>query len=394
MRRPLTSVFLLVFFSSKYGLSGPAGEGEPCISEHDRLDLRTHRFTSQCGETTFCAVISNLTSGTNETTSSFALYNQAIAQRRNADRNVSQPGTSRQRRQETQVQEETTPSASYGLVSPTPALQSQDTSAQLPSASLLDPTSATKPSETSASSTSTSQPLPTPDGICTRRLCRRDEFPFGYGPNDALPPLCAPGFFCPDEGSGCQPLVPLGGLCQLGRDEQCALPYPGLPLWNSSSVLCLQSICTYANRTSNQPCTSDATTYTAFAQDGQLINVTISRDTCVRPAYFCGASQTCEQTRLLSMPCSADHQCASYNCAPLGVCVPSPETPYHVAPWQYAVTIICVVGALLGTVTILTLVHRRHRRANYTILREYYLEQISLRRAIISLHSSANYSTK
>ncbi len=81
------------------------------------------------------------------------------------------------------------------------------------------------------------------NGTCIPRKCRRDEFPFGYSYQDVLPPLCLPGTFCPDEGSGCLPLVFIGGACQLNRDEQCALP-PDMT--DPDQVLCLGSVCTYA----------------------------------------------------------------------------------------------------------------------------------------------------
>ncbi|KAF9066211.1 hypothetical protein BDP27DRAFT_1268813, partial [Rhodocollybia butyracea] len=47
------------------------------------------------------------------------------------------------------------------------------------------------------------------NGTCVPRTRRRVEFPF-----DALPLLCPPGSFCPDEGNG--KLVPVGR-----RDERC-----------------------------------------------------------------------------------------------------------------------------------------------------------------------------
>lgn len=87
------------------------------------------------------------------------------------------------------------------------------------------------------------------DGICTLKTCRSDEFPFGYKDGDYLPPLCPIGTFCPDEGSGCQPLTPVGASCQLNKDDQCAPP----PNWqqlasnqNANGSLCFDSVCTYA----------------------------------------------------------------------------------------------------------------------------------------------------
>jgi hypothetical protein len=97
------------------------------------------------------------------------------------------------------------------------------------------------------------------NGTCVFILCRRDEFPFGFGGGDTdglpldpnvkllnlpipvptstkrkskkdrpkdltirmvFPPLCIGGSFCPDDGSGCRQQNTVGGSCELGRDEQ------------------------------------------------------------------------------------------------------------------------------------------------------------------------------
>ena len=84
------------------------------------------------------------------------------------------------------------------------------------------------------------------DGTCQARRCRRDEFPFGYNDGQPLPPLCGSGSFCPDEGSGCKPLVGPGQTCQLNRDDQCSPPKTWQNLaseWNFNGSLCLHSTC-------------------------------------------------------------------------------------------------------------------------------------------------------
>ncbi|KAG7451438.1 uncharacterized protein BT62DRAFT_423750 [Guyanagaster necrorhizus] len=48
------------------------------------------------------------------------------------------------------------------------------------------------------------------NGTYLPRLCRCDEFPFGYSKQYVLPPMCPAGTFCPHEGSGCLPLVAVG----------------------------------------------------------------------------------------------------------------------------------------------------------------------------------------
>ncbi len=85
-------------------------------------------------------------------------------------------------------------------------------------------------------------------GVCLPRLCRRDEYPFGYGTFGGgsggstkvkgkkgqstnatavvLPPMCGGGMYCPDDGSGCRVNEKIGDACQLDRDEQCEAPPP------------------------------------------------------------------------------------------------------------------------------------------------------------------------
>lgn len=84
------------------------------------------------------------------------------------------------------------------------------------------------------------------NGTCQPRLCRRDEYPFGFLPGDPIPPLCPLGAYCPDEGSGCLPLAPAGAACQLNRDDQCAPPKNWVSLadhQNFNGSLCLHSTC-------------------------------------------------------------------------------------------------------------------------------------------------------
>lgn len=87
-------------------------------------------------------------------------------------------------------------------------------------------------------------------GICTKRQCRTDEFPFGYLPGEAVPPMCGRNYYCPDNGSGCAPVLPSGAVCDMDRDYQCATSSEWSVLtskWNSNGSICLQSICMCVN---------------------------------------------------------------------------------------------------------------------------------------------------
>jgi len=117
---------------------------------------------------------------------------------------------------------------------------------------------------------------PNATGICVRRRCRRDSYPFGYarfggvtnGVNEVprvvvkgklmlvadddplmqatLPPMCPSDSFCPDNGSGCRLRLGPNGACELGRDEQCQNPpfNEGMPVGSLNRAVCLKFKCT------------------------------------------------------------------------------------------------------------------------------------------------------
>lgn len=64
--------------------------------------------------------------------------------------------------------------------------------------------------------------MPIDFGLCVNKTCRRDEYPFGYRgvPFEELPKMCDLSEYCPDDGSQCEPLIALGGPCQLNRDGE------------------------------------------------------------------------------------------------------------------------------------------------------------------------------
>ncbi|KAL7280424.1 hypothetical protein ACG7TL_005352 [Trametes sanguinea] len=231
------------------------------------------------------------------------------------------------------------------------------------------------------------------NGTCQPRLCRRDEFPFGFTNFTSLPPLCQNGTFCPDEGSGCKPLSAVGSACQMDRDDQCAPP----PNWadlasnqNFNGSLCLKSTCTFANMSLGQPCILDGVTYIDLGPNGEQFSNTVTRHSCQTPQLYCDTSlQVCVPTKPLGASCGSDQECRSFNCGPGGVCVDPPETPRRVEAWQVALTSLSIITAMAVTVVMLTLVHKRLRLQRYREIREYYEEQISLRKSLSVLHAAA-----
>ncbi|EMD31501.1 hypothetical protein CERSUDRAFT_59878 [Gelatoporia subvermispora B] len=217
------------------------------------------------------------------------------------------------------------------------------------------------------------------NGTCQARQCRKDEFPFGYGLGDTIPPLCSRGSFCPDSGSGCQPLRQAGQSCELNRDDQCA-PAPN---WqqlassqNTDGSLCLQTTCIFANASIGQSCIIDETTYIDTGAGGQQYSNVIVRHNCETPHLYCDRTHLqCFKAKPIGISCSSDEECSSLNCNS-GVCSDPPGTPLQVAPWQYAAISSGVFAAMITILTLLILVHKRLRLRHYRAVREYYDEQL------------------
>ncbi|OCB88164.1 GroES-like protein [Sanghuangporus baumii] len=189
-------------------------------------------------------------------------------------------------------------------------------------------------------------------GFCTRRLCRKDEFPFGFASGEPfIPPSCPRNYFCPDNGSGCQPLLPVNAPCETDRDYQCSPPPKKWSLlasdWNVNGSVCLRS-------------------------------------TCISKTLLC------EKMKEFGEGCESDRECLSRYCSSSArVCSEPPGMPAKVKPWQYVLTILSVLGAIIAICVFLALGHKRQRLERYYELLEYYHEQTSLRASIISLHAAA-----
>ncbi|KAF9463969.1 hypothetical protein BDZ94DRAFT_1257895 [Collybia nuda] len=156
------------------------------------------------------------------------------------------------------------------------------------------------------------------NGTCTPRLCRRDEYPFGFNATQEIPPQCDVGSYCPDEGRGCVPLEVAGSPCQLNRDEQCGPP----PDWerlassrNFNGSICLQSTIEmvtlrYANKTLSQSCIIENTTFRDVGPDGQEYVITVMRDNCLSHQLYCDPIElVCQRTRPVGLACTSDSVC-------------------------------------------------------------------------------------
>jgi len=145
----------------------------------------------------------------------------------------------------------------------------------------------------------------------------------------------------------------------------------------------------YANVSLGQTCVIDDVTYIDVGPGGQQYSNVITRDNCQTPQLYCDRNSTeCVPTKSLGVPCNADRECQTYNCGAQGTCADPPEMPLHVSAWQYVITAISVLAAMGVIIVTLILVHKRLRLRRYREIREYYEEQMSLRRSMAALHAA------
>jgi len=237
------------------------------------------------------------------------------------------------------------------------------------------------------------------NGQCQPKGCRKDEFPFGYGPAQNLPPLCPKGQFCPDEGDACQPLIAVGNSCQLNRDDECAPPdnwkeLAGTISQNSNGSLCLQTLCMFANVTVGNQCMVDNTPYIAYSSNGSEFIDVVSRSNC-RKDLYCDAQSNptvCVQRNSIGEKCEADKECTSNNCLQSLVCGPAPDAPKQFATWVYVVVAIAIIGGMIGTLVALFFIHSRNRTQTLEKRMQYWREQNAFRQNIMQMRETARSS--
>jgi hypothetical protein len=232
---------------------------------------------------------------------------------------------------------------------------------------------------------------------CELKGCRRDQYPFGYPAGTKLPDLCPAGQFCPDEEDACQPQLPVHSPCQLNRDDQCQPPGIASLVDNSTHGLntngsvCLNGFCEYANVTVGQACVVENTPYIGYAGTDEFIDI-VSRGNCQVGTYCDSQQKTCLQSKQLNVGCSADKECASYNCMVSGVCGRAAEAPNHFGIWVYIIVAVGIFGAIFGTLATLFIVHRKQRDTEREKRIQYWREQTAFRQNIMNMRQSARDS--
>jgi len=234
------------------------------------------------------------------------------------------------------------------------------------------------------------------NGTCLARGCRSDEYPYGYNNVDFadLPPRCPAGQFCPDEGDQCLEQIPVGGQCQLDRDDECA-PGPDAKdlsgYLNTNGSVCLNYQCYYANVTLGQACVDENMAYVSYSSNGGEYLVIVSRDNCANGLYCDGTALQCMKSKSIGTACTGNKECLTYNCSAQGKCLKATDTPNRPESWVYAIVAVSIFGMTGGVLLGLYFFHRKNRQENQIKLEQYYNEQMAYRQSIMSL-SHAKHS--
>ncbi|QRW08258.1 suppressor of stem-loop protein 1 [Ceratobasidium sp. AG-Ba] len=235
----------------------------------------------------------------------------------------------------------------------------------------------------------------TGSGVCAKKRCRKDEWPFGYKdvqPKD-YPKMCPSTQFCPDEEDDCQDLLAVGSPCQLNRDDECqpssdsSISTPD----NHKGAICLNYQCMWQNVTVGQACVVENIPYIAYSSQGEFINI-VSRGNC-RPGLYCDAAQKiCIATQDLGSACTADKECTSGNCLDDLTCGYPTDAPRQLGTWVYVVVGVAIFGGMLLTLGTLFMFHRKHRDEMRQQREQYWREQAALRQNILQMRETAQAS--
>jgi len=231
--------------------------------------------------------------------------------------------------------------------------------------------------------------------VCEPKGCRKDEYPFGFPRNSKFPPKCPTGQFCPDEGSACQSLLPVGSQCQLNRDDQCQAPPNFQELADTSGrglnfngSVCVNNVCMWANATLNSPCVTENTPYIVYGGSGEGIDI-VSRGNCKLGLYCDTAQKVCLSSKAVGDSCSADKECDSLNCMSNGVCGISASSPRQLGAWVYVLVAFGIFGGMGGVLFFLYHTHREQRTTERAKREQYWREQNAFHQNLMKMRETA-----
>ncbi|KAI8391297.1 uncharacterized protein BYT42DRAFT_556380 [Radiomyces spectabilis] len=199
---------------------------------------------------------------------------------------------------------------------------------------------------------------------CQLKGCSNADFILGWDTQTHnLPSRCNSTTFCPDSNSQCTPLLPVGGHCEMQRDDECA----------GQNSICLNSTCHIKGVPLGAHCGADTTNFVTYDAQGYAIHQTIIRDNCTTGAY-CDEQRTstCITAKPNGQFCNQDRECLSETCHADGICINGPEVFRMIPSWLWGVVGLSIVLFVLLTMGALWILQRYQSRKEHEKIAKFF----------------------
>ncbi|KAI8638582.1 hypothetical protein BD408DRAFT_422789 [Parasitella parasitica] len=183
------------------------------------------------------------------------------------------------------------------------------------------------------------------NNTCNYKGCSNSDYIQGWNEKEhKFPNRCSNQMYCPDNGAQCTSLVPVGGHCELQRDDECA----------GKESICLNSTCFIKGAPLGGNCGSDRTDYVSYDAKGLAVQQTIIRDNCTEGSWC--DNHLCAVSNPVGSSCWQDRECITGYCTDDGTCINGPDVFHKIANWLWAVlgcSVLVFVTVILGFLWIL-----------------------------------------
>ncbi|KAG2200457.1 hypothetical protein INT47_011437 [Mucor saturninus] len=194
------------------------------------------------------------------------------------------------------------------------------------------------------------------NNTCDYKTCSNTDYIQGWDETAyKFPARCSNQMYCPDSGSRCTPLVQVGGICELQRDDECS----------GKESVCLNGICYIKGSPLGGNCGSDRTDYTSYDAKGAALQQTIIRDNCTEGTYCNDGQHVCVASVGLDNDCWQDRECISGTCSDDGKCMNGPDVFHTIANWLWAVLGCSIFVFVILTLGVLWILHRYQSRKEH-----------------------------
>ncbi|KAI8076263.1 hypothetical protein BDF21DRAFT_342560 [Thamnidium elegans] len=197
---------------------------------------------------------------------------------------------------------------------------------------------------------------------CAYKGCSNADYIQGWDlEKRPYPPRCGVDSYCPDNRSQCTPVVSIGSICEIQRDDECT----------GTTSICLNSTCFIKGAPLGGNCGTDTTVYTAYDGIGDAIQQTIIRDNCTE-GTFCDLDSTCIQSKPNNAACLQDRECLSNTCSNSDICINGPEMFRKIKAWLWGVLAACIVIFVCFILALLWFLHRYQSNKEHAKISKFF----------------------